>query len=223
MLALSAAPLASASLALDVIIMRQAETLAEGAPGDSPFNQRHFTETGLNQIAEWTDLLRGQRFDAILVSPAYSALRTIQPYLEEASAQAEIWPDLKECCRQTDRTSERTPPGEPILLEANQRPYFLLREGAPDVAPGNETYADGVRRAHLVAEQIRARWAGSDARVLVVTHERTGAQLLEALLGSPPKPFPTVHKLPFVQVRLTGNRFVPVDATPSARWGSIDP
>ncbi|HMP75349.1 MAG TPA: histidine phosphatase family protein [Kiritimatiellia bacterium] len=184
-LLLVAGVLAHTATALDVVVTRHAETLANVTKVYSSFNQRHFTEAGEKQLAALTDMLREHRFDAILVSPATRVLRTIQPYLEATGQTAEIWPELEECCWQRNRESERTPPGDPILLEPEQRPLFLLRAGAAEVAPGNESYVEGVRRARQLAIDIRKRWGGTNARILVVGHYHTGARLVEALVDDP--------------------------------------
>lgn len=183
----AAGVLAHKATALDVVVTRHAETLANVTKEYTSFNQRHFTEAGAKQIEALTGALRPHRFDAILVSPAVRVLRTIQPYLEATGQTAEIWPELDECCWQRDRENGRTPPGDPILLESAQRPLFLLRAGAAEVAPGNESYVEGVRRSRQLAVAIRERWGGTDARILVVGHYHTGARMVEALADDPDK------------------------------------
>lgn len=172
------------SLALDVYIVRHAETLANVTKEYTAFNQRHFTRKGEQQITALTRALAPHRFDAVIVSPAYRVLRTVQPYLAATGTRAEIWPELDECCWQADRANDRTPPGFPILLEEDQRSVFVLREGAPVIAPGDERFEDSLRRIRWVAAELWRRWGGTDARILVATHYLTGAQLINALADS---------------------------------------
>lgn len=175
------AGLLDSAAALDIIIVRHAETLANVTKDYSAFNQRHFTKRGEQQVASLTRTLASHRFDAILTSPAYRVLRTIQPFLAATETQAEIWPELEECCWQRDRENEYTPPGRPILLEAEQKPFFLLRAGASETAPGEERYDDGLKRIRWVAGEIWRRWAGTDAVILIATHYHAGARLIEVL------------------------------------------
>lgn len=200
-----------AAAALDIIIVRHAETLANVSKDYSAFNQRHFTEDGLREIDALTKLMEPHRFDTILTSPAYRVLRTIQPYLEKTGQTAEIWPDLDECCWQTDRASERTPPGEPILLEQEQRPLFVLRAESPDLSPGGETYAEGVRRVKRAAADIKTRWSGTDAWLMIVVHRHTGARLIESLLDQAPTGRYQLENTRFTHLREENGRFALVE------------
>ncbi|MCS6772437.1 MAG: histidine phosphatase family protein [Kiritimatiellae bacterium] len=196
-----------AGQALDIFIVRHAETLANATKLYTAFNQRHFTRDGARQIEDLTRALRPYRFDAILTSPAYRTLRTIQPYLVAANAQAEIWPELDECCWQTDPEHELTPPGDPILLEEDQRPYFALRPGAAETSPGAERYDDGIRRVRWAAAEIWRRWGGSDAVILVATHYHTGAKLIETLAESLPSGGVRLQNAKLTHLRESDGRF----------------
>lgn len=180
----SAVGLAVAAEALDIYIVRHAETLANVTKEYTEFNQRHFSREGEKQIARLTRALQGRRFDAVVTSPAHRTLRTIEPFLASTGGElrAEIWPELDECCWQKDRKNDRTPPGRPILIEAGQALYFYLRRGAATETPGSETYEDSLRRVRWVAGEIWRRWGGTDAVVLVATHFFTGGRLIELLL-----------------------------------------
>lgn len=180
------AELLEPAAAFDIVIVRHAETIANVTKDYSAFNQRHFTKRGEQQVAHLTRTLANHSFDAILTSPAYRVLRTIQPFLVATETQAEIWPELEECCWQRDRVNEFTPPGRPILLEADQKSLFFLRAGAPNLAPGEERYEDGVKRMRWVAGEIWRRWAGTDAVILIATHYHAGARLIEALAEQVP-------------------------------------
>ncbi len=194
-------------MALDVVIMRHAETLANETGVYSAFNQRHFSERGLGQINILTAALGARRFDAVLVSPAFRCLKTIQPYLERAGAQAEIWPELDECCWIPEGRAEKTPPPEPILLEPEQRSLFVLRADAGAETPGHESYADGVKRARATINRLLDRWRGREAVLLVVTHKHTGARLAEALLGEALMGRYNIQTAAFTHLREVDGRF----------------
>jgi broad specificity phosphatase PhoE len=134
-------------------------------------------------------------------------MRTIEPYLVAADAQAEIWPELEECCWQRDRVNEYTPPGRPIGIEEHQTRYFVLRPGAPAITPGDERYEDGMRRIRWVAGEIWRRWAGTDAVVLVSTHFHTGARLVEALTEQPHHGV-RLDNAKFTHIREVDGRFI---------------
>ena len=208
---LVAGSMAYPAAALDVVVTRHAETLANVTKDYSAFNQRHFTEAGTKQIAALTAALDGIRFDAILVSPAYRTLKTVEPYLKQSGQSAEIWPELDECCWQLLREGATSPPGLPILLETEQRPLFFLRADAPVVVPGNESYDEGVRRIRAAAEAFRARWSGTEAVVLVVAHQHTGSRLVETLLGEAPEGRYRIENARFTHLREEGGRFVLVE------------
>lgn len=193
--------------ALDIVIVRHAETIANVTKDYSAFNQRHFTKRGEQQVARITRTLANQSFDAVLTSPAYRVLRTIQPYLVAAEKQAEIWPELEECCCQRDRVNEYTPPGRPILLEAEQKALFLLRAGASDRSPGDERYEDGLQRIRWVAAEIWRRWAGTDAVILIATHYHAGARLIELLAEQVPAGRIQLENGTFTHIREADGRF----------------
>lgn len=170
--------------ALDIVIIRNAETRAEATGDYSAFNDRHFSGAGANQVAALTEKLSKQTFDSILTSPWYPALRTIQPYLEKTQQTAEFWPLLYECCRQPENGRKTSPPGLPILLEPGQHPFFLRRPDSPDVTPGDETNDEGELRIKRAAATIKNLWGGSDAHLLIVMPEFAGNRLVSALLGT---------------------------------------
>lgn len=174
---------AQSSVALEIVILRHAETRAEETGEHSPFNERHFSEAGQKQIEAITAALADKSFDEIIVSPVYPVFSTILPYLKETDQTAEFWPSLFECCRQPENGRRTSPPGLPIMLESEQHPYFLRRPDTPDVTPGDETNEEGALRIKKAAAQFKAQWGGSDARLLIVMPEFAGDRLAGALLG----------------------------------------
>ncbi len=169
--------------ALDILVVRHAQTLANISDDYSLFAHRHFTELGQNQIRTLTETLGTRTFTAILSSPSYRVRRTLLPYLENTKQTAELWPSLDECCVGTESEGARYPAGALILIESEHRPYFTLRDDVPATAPEGQSYTDDLRRIQQTADDIKARWGGTDATLLIATHEYTGSRLIEALLG----------------------------------------
>lgn len=175
---------------LELLLVRHAETLANVKDDYSVFNQRHLSAQGEAQVLDLAKAWRGLRFDAVLVSPAYRALRTIHPYLEQNGVVAEIWPELDECCWQKpgERSGTDTAVlGGEVLVEQDMRPFFMVRSGSDGRVAAEETYADGVRRVKQVAQMIEQRYGEGDLAVLVVVHQLTGSRLVETLLGQGPE------------------------------------
>lgn len=186
---LVAALAATPAQALEVLLLRHAETLANVQDDYSVFNQRHFSARGEAQVVELARAWSGHRFDAVLVSPAHRALRTIRPYLEQNGIVAEIWPELDECCWQKpgERSGTDTAAlGGEVLVEQDMRPFFMVRSGSDGRVAAEESYADGIRRVKQVAQMIQQRYGEGDLAVLVVVHQLTGSRLAETLLGQSP-------------------------------------
>lgn len=202
---------ADAAHAFDLVLIRAADTLADKTADYSVFNARHVSEEGLKQIEHLSSALGSASFDVILTSPSFSALRTIQPYLEKSGQQAEIWPTLFECCRQAEFSRKRSPPGIPILLEPEQRSLFVRRADSPDVIPGDEANDEGESRIRRAAADIKRLWGGSDMRALIVVDPFAGARLLGALLDDSSKKLQQLEPSRFTHLREEGGRLVAVD------------
>lgn len=200
-----------ATRAFDLVLLRSADTLADKTENYSAFNERHFSEDGLKQIEHITAALGSISFDAILTSPSYSALRTIQPYVEKSGQQAEIWPTLFECCRQQQSPRKRSAPGIPILLEPEQRALFVRRADSPDVIPGDEADDEGEWRIRRVANDIKRLWLGSDVHALMVVDAFAGARLLHALTDDSATKLRSLEPGRFTHLREEGGRLVAVD------------
>mgnify|MGYP002862631577 CR=1 FL=1 len=175
--------------ALDLLIVRHAETLANVTDDYSVFNQRHFSGPGEQQVSNLTAALAGHPFDAVLVSPAYRAQRTILPLLQHQATVAEIWPEFDECCWQTGQergASDTFSTGPQVLVDQEMRPYFLVRQGSDGVLGGQETRTDGILRIKRAAAMLKERFGSSAQTVLVVIHQHAGSRLIESLLDQAP-------------------------------------
>lgn len=179
--------LAGPAMALDIFILRHAETMANVTKVYSEDNQRTFSPAGQEAIRQLPARLAGYHFDRIFVSPDYRVLRTILPYLQHEKRTAEIWPELAECCWDTLKSGGDTPAnaGAPIVLDEELRPFFTFRDGVSARAAFAATAEEGEALAHQTAARILAQYAGSTNSLLVVSHYHTGRHLLKAFLPTP--------------------------------------
>jgi len=173
--------------ALDLYILRHAETMANVTKVYSEDNQRTFSPAGQEAIRQLPARLAAYHFDRIFVSPDYRVLRTLLPYLQHEGRTAEIWPELAECCWDTLKSGGDTPPnaGAPIVLDEELRPFFTFRDGEAARAAFAATAEEGEALAHQTAARILAQYAGSTNSLLIVSHYHTGRHLLKAFLPTP--------------------------------------
>ena len=176
--------------ALDVYFLRHAQTMANVTREYTEENQRTFSRLGLEQIEEAAVMLAQYDFDVVIVSPAYRALHTVLPHLQARGIQAEIWPELYECCwdRETEEEEPTLTTGDRIELEEALAPYFRFRDAEAVYMFDVDTPARGDLMVARAVELIETRFGGSGKTVLVVAHYHTGSRLLTALLaGDPPR------------------------------------
>ncbi len=174
---------------LDLYILRHAQTMANVTRDYSDENQRIFSPVGLEQIASITEKLDGLHFDHILVSPIYRAMHTILPYLKAHNSQAEIWPELAECCWEED--AEDVPvelkPGVPIEITDELAAYFRLRDDQATHQYDAAFKFTGPLMAARAHELILERFGGSGQSILLVTHYHTGQHVLNEIMDHEPK------------------------------------
>jgi len=156
-----------------------------------------FTPAGEKQVVAATEKLKAYQFDFIASSPMWRARNTILPYLKETQSKAEIWPELREAGGYGSILSKDIPDvqeeilnrGEPILLQEEELPFFILRDDAknnyshyPEGSPGM------VRAAYLkhatvsAIKLIEQRFGGTDQSILLAGHGTAGRTLLTLLL-----------------------------------------
>lgn len=178
-----------AARGLDLHILRHAETMANvtGIHTEEMANQ--FSPKGLEHVGRVTTNLAVLAPDVIVCSPLWRTRQTILPFLRDAGRTAEIWPELEECCWQSDQQAPLTdprPPGPAIALDGDETGRFTFREGVTNRF-GAVTYADGVAQVRRAVELLRERFGGRDVNVVVVTHFHAGSRILELLLGEEPR------------------------------------
>jgi len=184
--AFSAAP--SLYAATDIYFVRHAETMGNLTHHHSHKNDRTLSPKGLRQVNELTRKLDLLSFDSIVVSPKYRALKTILPYLKKHRMEAEIWPELAECCWQKQRELSAGMPerGSQIRLESTMKPYLTFARADDRFTFHTRGYGQGMLQTFLAAEKIKKRFAGSGKRILVVGHYHAGSRLIEILQGNDP-------------------------------------
>lgn len=171
---------------LNLYYVRHAETEANRTHNYSSKNQRTFSDVGKKQIAELPSKLEQYQFDHILVSPKYRTIHTIYPYLKENNLKAEIWPELEECCWQSEKNippSRKIPQGKKIKLGDELQQNFILREDASEYEYNAQNYADGVIQLQKACDMIKHKYAGSGKTILVVGHSCAGVKIFEILQG----------------------------------------
>lgn len=189
--------------AYDLYFLRHAQTQANVTREYTEENQRTFSPWGLEQVDRVPDLLAEYDFDVVIVSPAWRTKHTILPVLMERGIQAEIWPELYECCwdRETKEEDPQITQGQTIRIEPGLEAYFRFR----DEDATHMLEVDTPARGDLMVEQavalLEERFGGSDVRVLMVSHYHTGGRIMRRLLGesAPPRIQPSNARLSHLQ------------------------
>jgi broad specificity phosphatase PhoE len=171
----------------EIVYVRHAETQANATGKYNARTLNAFSIRGEKQVADLTQRLKFEKFDAIIVSPSPRALKTIAPYLRSHGTKAEIWPELYECCHQPK--SQRSKPaaakmqfGQRIEWNSTLDGLFSLRSGGERYIL-SPTYNDGMRQIKQLRTVLVDKFGGSGKRVLVVGHSIVGGHLLAMLTG----------------------------------------
>jgi len=160
-------------------------------------NPEIFTPAGERQLVVATEKLKAMQFDFVASSPMWRARNTILPFLKETKRTAEIWPELREGRGHGSILSKEIPvlqekilnQGEPIILPEEEKPFFILRDGAennyghyPEKSKG-EVRAAYMKHALLNAvAMIEKRFGGTDKSILLAGHGTSGRSLLRLLI-----------------------------------------
>lgn len=171
---------------LDVYFVRHAQTLSNAKGVHNTRNSSTFTGVGMQQVEVLTEALKGYQFDDVLVSPTERTLNTIQPYLRDTGKRAEVWPEITECCWQSDRgdlSGGQVTWDREMRIPSEFADQFIFRDRNSMQLCGNRNYADGVAQVRRAADLIRKRFGNSGKTILVVAHYHSGQVLLGELLG----------------------------------------
>lgn len=175
------------ALALDVWILRHAETMGNVTGNYTEENQNTFSPKGLDQVAAVPDLLKDLHFDRILVSPMWRTQHTILPYLKASGMTAEICPEIEELdCGITgeEAVPADVPRGDPIKVVEEGIGMFVVPEDSGGLRYAPQDRADGLAMLHRAVDLLKTRFSAGQS-VLLVTHSCTGGRLMELLLGLP--------------------------------------
>ena len=168
---------------LNIYFARHGETLGNVTHKHTAFNDRTFSDDGSRQVAELTTKLDEIQFDHILVSPVYRAMNTVFPYLKKHNLQAQIWPELAECCWQKERGGKASHigRGDRIEVDPEMQPHFIFADKPDSREFKARDYADGMLMVSTAYERLLKSYSGSGKTILIVGHYHSGGRLIELL------------------------------------------
>jgi 2,3-bisphosphoglycerate-dependent phosphoglycerate mutase len=142
------------------------------------------TELGHRQASLMADLLGGEQFDEVLVSPLVRARQTAAPLLTRLGRDERIDPWLEEI---RDPGWHGTPAekAEQAYREMRERPVTDRWDGIED----GEPIRDFVERIRLGAQLSVWTVAEPDRRIALVAHAGTNSVFMCHLLGLQPTPW----------------------------------
>jgi broad specificity phosphatase PhoE len=209
---------ASTGQGLTIYYIRHAEVIANVSTGGTPSASEAdtFTELGQRQVTALTTYLQGMGVepDAILVSPASRAQKTIAPYLIATGRTGEVWMDLHEA-------SEKSSTGAPLPSEPKFYPYWkatIVAENLAFLDPSNtqywqnDTYEAGLLMVSTAKDAILARASRSGKTIFVVGHAIAGQLMIGLLRGDNMVPGPPTTGAAAVYILNTGVMRVVQDA-----------
>ncbi len=173
------------SEAADLYFLRHAQTMANVTREYTEENQRAFSPIGKEQVAGVVEKLAEHEFDIVLVSPAYRTLHTVLPVLHDRGMTAEIWPELYECCwdRETEEEEPQVTRGDRIELDEDTAAFFTFRDDDAMYMLSVDTPARGELMVADAVARLQERFAGTDKRILIVSHYHTSGRIMRSLLG----------------------------------------
>lgn len=168
----------------DLYIVRHAETMANVTKEYTDENQSRFSPKGQAEVRELAQQLGAEKIDRVLVSPTIRTLKTIAPYLEQQTKQAEIWPELEECCWQDARGVGRInelPRGARVQVDEAIEPLFQFRSEDRSHWYDARTVEESDFVVALAVEVLKQRFGHSGKKVVVVSHFNVGQKLIGSL------------------------------------------
>ena len=168
----------------DLYLVRHAETVANVTQEYTDETQRRFSDKGQAEIRALARQLGAEKIDRVIVSPTVRALKTIAPYLEQEKRNAEIWPELEECCWQDATGSERIselPRGARVEVDPSLEGLFRFRSEDRSHWYDARTAEESDFVVKRAVETIRDRFSHTGETVVVVSHFHMGRKLIGAL------------------------------------------
>lgn len=170
-----------------ITFVRHSETVANATGRYNMRTLNAFSDRGIAQTSKLTVRLGGASFDEVLVSPSPRALKTIAPWLSRNNTQAEVWPELLECCHQ--KGAARQKPATPSVVFGPKISWpdpldglFRYRQGGERLISA-PTYQDGLRQIRLAYDRLVREYSGTGKHVLVVGHSIQGGKMIALLTG----------------------------------------
>lgn len=173
---------------LTIYVIRHAETPANLQPDPTAGDSESFTELGERQVTALTEYLTtsGIMPDTVLVSPAWRAQKTIEPFLVAKDLTGEVWMELDECCADAPTGAEI--PTTPTLIKywkaTLESDRFVFRD------PKNTTYWDpgapyeaGLFKVMTARDLLLSEFSQSGKTIFVVGHASAGSILIGLLMG----------------------------------------
>lgn len=174
---------------MEIILLRHGQS--EANAGLTDFLDSPLTARGREQ-AEWTAArLRGMGVTRAYVSPLRRTLQTIRPFCVAEDRPAEVYADVCEYFS-ANYPGYKTFPGLSPTQIREQFPFAFFGDTFPcSEAWWPQEFEDDERmyaRAVRVRDALLGLYAGTDERLLIVSHAETVGRLIEAFLRVPPNP-----------------------------------
>jgi probable phosphoglycerate mutase len=183
---------------VEIVLIRHGEP--DWEPGGIAVDDPELTPRGRAQAERAAEALKGERFDALFVSPLLRAQETAQPIATCLGLEPHVLPWLRELGlpRLQGRTAEEV---QRYFAEARARDLGHWWDGLPGgesfrhfyerVSAGIEGLLLGPYRLTLHEDAGHRLWRLPEepTRILIVAHEGTNAVILSHLLGTDPVPW----------------------------------
>lgn len=174
---------------MEILLVRHGQS--EANAGLTDFLDSDLTPLGREQARLTAKRLRQAGLTKTYVSPLRRTLQTIQPVCEEIDQPAEVYADICEYFSAT-YPGYRTFPGLTPAQIRQQFPFAFFGDTFPcsDAWWPQESEDDALMyaRAVRVRDALLSLYAGTDERLLIVSHAETVGRLTEAFLRTPLTP-----------------------------------
>lgn len=164
---------------LTIYYIRHAETVANATGTRDPQSEGHnaFSELGYAQLDSLTTFLIENSIDpdVIIVSPAWRAQETIEPYLLATQKTAEIWVEMNECCggEPANPPLPFTPTVSRLRAEIEaENTSFRNDEDIYFWFP--QTYEEGLFMVMTAMDSLLTRYSQTGRTIIIIGHAAHG-------------------------------------------------
>lgn len=187
----STSPSKSATARTTIYFVRHAQTMALFTGHYSGKTEDEFSPKAPAELKKLVQELHKVHFDAAIVSPAWRTMHTALPVLKDHILQAEIWPELYECCDQHGLATRKIPAhkgfrymGKVTVPTALKSSFRIDPSDDRRFAYGN--YQDGLKQIRLEVKKVIQKFGGKGLTILVVGHGYNGSRFIAMMEGLPP-------------------------------------